>query len=268
MSISCCKTTLLSLTLSLVIVVGHRAVAQTLSVTQVLPAENVTSAPADDVISVAFNKEIDPGTVTPASFRVFGRWSGPMTGVFAFPVSNVDGFSFIPDAPFFYGEQVLVSVAKTITDTSGSPMDTGYQWSYWTAVTGGSMDFIIADTIDIREPGEGSILAYGAYAGDLNNDGWSDLLVPNETPDDFRVFMNDAAGGFSNFTIYEMPESNSPSTNEGADFNNDGEIDVVIGSGSGRNISVFMGTGSGTFQPETAYEAGIQGAWIRGVCVP
>ncbi|NND70636.1 MAG: T9SS type A sorting domain-containing protein [Rhodothermales bacterium] len=149
----------------------------------------------------------------------------------------------------------------------GVPMATGYQWSFWTAVSGGSLDFVFGTTVDIREPGEGGILAYGAYAGDLNNDGWSDLMIPNETPDDFRVFLNDASGGYSDFTIYQMPEANSPSTNEGADFNNDGEIDIVIGSGSGKNVSVFNGTGSGTFQAEVAYEAGVQGAWIRGVCV-
>jgi hypothetical protein len=40
---------------------------------------------------------------------------------------------------------------------------------------------------------------YGAYAGDLDGDGWSDMILPNEESDDLRVFMNDGTGGYGPF---------------------------------------------------------------------
>lgn len=240
------------------------APAQSFVVTNAIPSGHTVGAARSAPIVVDFNSAIAPGSVTNQSFRVFGRWSGPANG--QLDVSGQTA-TFTPSQPFFAGELVTVSLSTAIEDNSGNNLDHGFQWSYWTAVSGGSLDFVYDSEIDIREPGEGAILSYGAYAGDINNDGWSDLMIPNEGPNDFRVFLNDGAGNYSDFVIYNMPSSSQPSTNEGADFNGDGEIDIAIGSGAGRFISVFMGSGDGTFGSENPVEAGPTGAWVRSICV-
>ncbi len=250
--------------LLLSILVLGSASAQPLTVTSVSPSANFVGADRGATISATFNRTLNATTVNNASVRVFGRWSGPASGQL---VVNNASLSFIPDEPFFAGEHVTVSISRNVADNAGGTLAHGYQWSYWSSVSGGSFDFVFDSEIPIRENGEGAILAYGAYGGDLDNDGWSDLVIPNEGPSDFRVFLNDGTGDYSNFTIYDMPSSSSPSTNEGADFNGDGEIDIAIGSGAGINISVFMGVGDGTFQNEVAYEGGAPGSWIRGLCV-
>ncbi len=61
-------------------------------------------------------------------------------------------------------------------------------------------------TINVRQPGEGWIQTYGTYAGDLDGDGWSDFIVPNEIAADIRVFMNDQQGSYDDFTIFNITE--------------------------------------------------------------
>ena len=45
------------------------------------PAQTITVAVDVDIV-VTFDQPIDPSSVTNENFRVFGRWSGPATGVF------------------------------------------------------------------------------------------------------------------------------------------------------------------------------------------
>ncbi len=90
------------------------------------------------------------------------------------------------------------------------------------------MDLTRTATINVREPGEGWIQTYGTYAGDLDADGWSDFIVPNEIPADIRVFMNDQQGGYNDFTIFTIAGGSRPSTNEGFDYNLDGLMDFTV----------------------------------------
>ena len=258
------RLVLFALTIGILASIAGTSTAQSLSVTSTSPSSHEISAERNGTLSATFTQNVDASSVNAQSFRVFGRWSGPADGQLTVAGSTV---SFAPAQPFFAGEQVTVSLSTAVADESGNNLANGYQWSFWTAPSGGSLDFIFESEIDIREPGEGPILAYGAYAGDINNDGWSDLTIPNEETADFRVFLNNGSGDYSDFDIYEMPSSSQPSTNEGGDFNGDGEIDIAIGSGAGRFISVFMGAGDGTFGTENPVEVGPTGAWVRSICI-
>src|SRR5262245_29434225 len=55
----------------------------TLRVLQSLPAP-VSVAPATTSITIVFDRPVDLSTVNAQSWRVFGRYSGPHTGSFAF----------------------------------------------------------------------------------------------------------------------------------------------------------------------------------------
>jgi hypothetical protein len=48
-------------------------------VTSVYPQRQRINANGHTPIEVQFDQEIDPASVTPITFRVFGRWSGPAT---------------------------------------------------------------------------------------------------------------------------------------------------------------------------------------------
>lgn len=230
------------------------------SVVQVSPAANVIAAAADAPIVVNFSQPVDAESITPQSVRVFGRWSGPARGTFEVTGAEV---RFTPEEPLFAGEWVTVSLSRAIT-SGGVPMAHGYAWNYWVATAPGSLDFVERGRLRVRQDGEGQVQVYGAYAGDLNDDGWSDLTVINEQAHDMRVYLNDGAGAYDTFTEYALIYDSFPSPNEGADFNGDGFIDLAVGAAQGEELMVFMGDGLGGFASSEVY---LTDRAVRGVGV-
>ena len=172
-------------------------------------------------ISIDFNRAVDITSFNDTTFQVWGRWSGVHTGTISF-YNDTTSILFTPDENFFYSEWVTVSLSKGIKDTQGNHLSTGFAWNFWIRTLPGTMDLTRTQTINVRRSGEGWIQTYGTYAGDLDGDGWSDFIVPNEIPADIRVFMNDQLGGYDDFTVFTINGGSSPSTNEGIDYNLDG----------------------------------------------
>jgi hypothetical protein len=211
-------------------------------------------------ISINFNSAVDITSFNDTTFQVWGRWSGVHKGTIGW-FSDTTSIHFRPDDNFFYGEQVTVSLSKGIKDTQGNYLQTGFAWSFWTRTLSASMDLTRTSTINVRQSGEGWIQTYGTYAGDLDGDGWSDFIVPNEIPADIRVFMNDQQGSYDDFTIFTISGGSRPSTNEGFDYNLDGLMDFTVGNSTNNNVSVFTGDGTGNFSAIQNYTAdnGIRG---------
>lgn len=239
------------------------AFSQAPTVVSVSPDSQSLNTDPNHEIVITFDQAMDAATFTSENFMVFGRWSGPMTGNIIFTGGGTVA-TFTPDTDFFYGEWITVMLTKFITNTTGDALTNGYQFNYWTKTLQGYMQLTEVEVIDMKLPAETWIQCYGAYAGDIDNDGFSDLVVVNEFIEDIRIMINDGTGHYGDFTIHDLPGSTKPSTNEGADFNHDGEIDLALGSTQGPEVSVLIGNGDGTFDPEVTYNAS-QG--VRGLAV-
>ncbi|MDX1531962.1 MAG: Ig-like domain-containing protein, partial [Rhodothermales bacterium] len=75
------------------------------------PAPHTIAAPAAAPVTLTFSEALDPETVTPATVRVFGRWSGPAAGALALEADGTR-VRFTPAAPFSAGEAVTVRVSR------------------------------------------------------------------------------------------------------------------------------------------------------------
>lgn len=252
----------ISIALSIFWLNSH-ALPQNLNITGFAPTPQSLTAAGKPEITVNFNQPIAPATVDNRSFSVFGRWMGVCPGTFSF-LNNNQQIRFIPAKSFSVGEWVTVGLSKAISSQSGEKLSTGHSWNFWTSVEKGSFDFERIDLINVRKGGEAMIRTYGAYAGDLNGDGYHDFVVPNENVSDVRVFMNDGGGGYLDFDTYSLPNNSTPSTNQGADFNGDGFLDFVCGNISGNSVSLFFGDGTGALGLPTHYPVG---NGTRGLCV-
>lgn len=229
--------------------------AQSPKVLNVSPANLSGTSTATQSIVIQFDAALDASSVSAASVRVFGRWSGPAAGDFALEDGD-KRIVFSPAQPFFAGEMVTVSVNKKLRSALGTPIEKGYFWQYGIKTAPGSLQQNKVETIELRLPGESWIQTYGAYAGDLNNDGHSDITAVNEQSDDLRVLLNNGSGQF--------PVTNAPidmgtgtaSPNEAGDFNNDGEIDLVVTTAHNNETRVLFGDGLGGFPQMDKYTTG------------
>lgn len=237
--------------------------AQTPQVMSVFPAAQTISAEANGELIIDFDMAIDPASVSPETVRIFGRWSGTATGLLSLANNNTQ-IRFQPAEPFFAGEWVMAALTKGVKSETGEALEPCYAWNFWIATTPGELEQELIQTIELRLPGEGELQTYGAYAGDMNNDGYSDLVAVNETSDDLRILMNDGTGRYLDFEIYDTGENSTPSPSEGADFNNDGEIDIVVTTAWDTEVRVLTGDGNGGFSNMDTYYTS---NGVRGVVV-
>jgi hypothetical protein len=245
---------------------GYLLADDSLKVINVVPEPQSISAEPSAVIEIRFNIRVDQTSFNDTTFMIWGRWSGIHKGTLDFNSIGTIAY-FNPDDDFFFGEWVTVSLSKGIKDEPGNNLSLGYAWNFWIVTTEASLDLTRTETIEVRQPGEDWIQTYGTYAGDLDQDGWSDFVVPNERPNDVRVFMNDGAGSYNQFTIFPIPGGARPSPNEGMDFNLDGLMDFAVGNSTNDKVTVFIGDGTGNFSSIQNYAAdhGVRGITVIDV---
>jgi len=94
--------------------------------------------------------------------------------------------------------------------------------------------------------------AYVIFAGDLDGDGFNDLVVANELESTVQVFRNDGAGRFP-IDAPKFPTGDYPTGGALVDFNHDGTLDVVTADYHGNSVSILLNTGGGTLGAKTSY---------------
>jgi len=236
------------------------AEAAPLQVTSVNPSRN-TFVPVTSSVAVTFDRAVQTSSITPLSFRVFGRWSGPATGSFSFSGGDRT-VTFTPSAPFSAGELVYVYLSH---DVRAADLEflraAGYTWSFFTRTAPSSFAFNEIDVMSNRDGGSGGpqTRIYGAAAHDLDNDGYLDMTTVNEVSADVRVFLNrgDGTGLYHDF-LDPQPIGVEASPNETGDFNADGNADLCIAAVISNSVWVLLGAGDGTFSSVTEIPVGDQ----------
>jgi hypothetical protein len=110
------------------------------------------------------------------------------------------------------------------------------------------------------------VRVYGGLATDLNRDGYLDITTVNEDSADLRVFLNraDRSGLFHEFAQPPYPVNDRVSPSEPTDFNADGIADVCVANINSNTVSILLGAGDGSFNPQQ--EVGV-GLAPRGIAV-
>ncbi len=237
-----------------------------LQVVAVSPTARTLVAPTNSAVAITFDRPVDSSTINSDSFRVFGRWGGTVSGTYVFSDGN-QTVTLMPDEPFSAGEQVMVILANTIQAEDDTFLrSAGYSYQFWTATATVNAEFELLDVLStLSFPGD-TTRAYGGVGSDFNNDGWMDLGIVNEVSEDVRIFVNtaDGTGNYHDFLTPPAPVNTQASPNEPADFNNDGNTDLVVGNINTASLSILLGNGDGTFDAPPQISVG---PYPRGVAV-
>ena len=124
--------------------------------------------------------------------------------------------------------------------------------------SGGSSDLPTFENVS----GEVGLVDFGVLGqtaawGDFDNDGFQDLIVANTDSSGVFLFRNNENGDFSDVTM-GSGISNTPTRSVAwADYNNDGQLDLVVGTIMGGDPPILYKNLGGGFFQDVFDEAGI-----------
>jgi hypothetical protein len=134
-------------------------------------------------------------------------------------------------------------------------------------VTGdGRPDLVVANQNSVtilQGNGEGAFTTWATFGGlnfansvaiaDVDKNGTPDILVTNAGSDAVTVLLNNGNGTFQTRTFNAGIMGNDPQSIAVADLNGDGNPDIVVSNRNSQTVSVLLGNGNGTFQPQVTY---------------
>jgi hypothetical protein len=90
--------------------------------------------------------------------------------------------------------------------------------------------------------------------GDVNKDGFSDIILAYSSGQSARLLMNDGLGKFNDRTAANLPAvSGSAASIDLGDYNNDGAPDIVVANKNARDV-MLVNNGTGTFSIDANFD--------------
>jgi len=168
--------------------------AQAPSVVSFTPNANANDVARATVITVTFDKNINPETLSDSSCVVFGSLSGSHAATFQYNASTFTA-TITPVNSFKSGDVVWVTLTRALQSNTGDSLQHSHSWTF-TAKTDSSSG--IFKQISSTSVG---INPFTSIAVDVNNDGYSDIVSVNNGDGTISVLKNNKDGTFSE-TVY------------------------------------------------------------------
>jgi hypothetical protein len=209
------------------------------TISSLAPGRNALNAPRTGAVALTFSRAVTGAS----SIRVFGnQWRGSRAGA-----AGGDGTTTLrvqPSQVFAPGEEVSVTVPATVRGAApgGSTLAAG-QVLQFRAAAGPGLGMFRAGT---RITGLTPSIYREPNLADMNGDGRLDLLYFDPTFNSVYLRLGDGLGAFGLETHFNNQD---PEGLLVADFNNDGQLDVVtnVAGSTPWSIELRLGNGLGGF---------------------
>ncbi|CAF1191220.1 unnamed protein product [Rotaria sordida] len=99
---------------------------------------------------------------------------------------------------------------------------------------------------------------------DINNDGRIDIVVANYATDNIGILLGRDNLTFNTIVTYSTGDNSLPISVDVSDFDNDGQMDIVVANHGTSSITIFLGYENGRFTTQVNYSTGYQSwpSWI------
>lgn len=101
------------------------------------PANSATGVPLDQIITVTFNEEMNPATITPAAFSLQDATkstSADISGALTYDATNAT-MTFVPGSKLTANTIYTATVYATVKDLMGNFLQANYVWTFNTGTT-------------------------------------------------------------------------------------------------------------------------------------
>lgn len=194
---------------------------------------------SNGVLTVTFDRAVDPASVGNDSVVVNGAFTGRYTGTFTFPAANQ--VVFTPNIPFKAEEKLSVSLTAGIRDAALNLPLRPYVWAVRRAASDGTGTFAPHPSAPQVDFG----FAYELNLGDLNGDQSLDVISKDS------VWLNDGAALFSAHPITPTLGPQYFGLRTG-DLDGDGDLDMINQEGAwDERFLVWFNDGTGGFHVQS-----------------
>jgi hypothetical protein len=207
------------------------------------PPTHEVGVALDANVLATFDEDVNAGTVTSATFVLYGHLGGLASGTFGYD-GGTRTVTLAPGRAFHTGEVLRVSATEGISSTGAAAL-TPYGWQF---TAGPVVDRRVAGFIDT-----GAVLSdvYASDAdwGDYDGDGDLDILLMGYTGSTrvSTVYRNDGPAGFTDigagFTAVSYGDA------DWGDYDNDGDLDALLTgwTDTGKGAQIYRNDGTSGF---------------------
>ena len=204
------------------------------------PAANSTGAPLFAPITISFNTNLAPATISPSAFTIDGSQSGSHAKNVSWNALQKK-ITLSLTVPFLPGEIVTVTATDALDTVDGISFD-GFSFEFMAGSASASAQFAGSDVPLTSEDGVAMV------AGDFDQDGSSDLAVAGFLSNTISVLFGSQGGGIRQSTP-NWEVTGGPIDLWCGDLDGDNQLDLVAATLTSSSISILHNAGGGNFVP-------------------